>query len=188
MITKQALKAALLDTPIIAAVKNETGLQQALESECAAVFLLFGSICSIAELVQRVKDSGKMVFVHLDLVDGLSNKDVAVDFIQQNTKADGIISTRPALIRRGKEKGLFSIQRFFIHDSLSYELVLRQSSDADMVDVLPGSIPKTIRRLSVALNRPLIASGLLADKEDVINALSAGALAVSTTSPELWTL
>lgn len=188
MTTKQTLTAALLDTPIIAAVKNEEGLQLALQSDCSAIFLLFGSICSIASLVQQVKEHRKMAFIHLDLVDGLSNKDVAVDFIQSNTQADGIISTRPSLIRRGKELGLLTIQRFFIHDSLSYELVLRQSTHADMIDILPGSIPKTIKRLSGALNRPLIASGLLTDKEDVVNALGAGALAVSTTCPDLWSL
>ena len=186
MTTKQKLTAALLDTPIIAAVKNETGLQQALASDCVAIFLLFGTICSVGTLVQQIKDGGKMVFVHLDLIEGLSNKDVAVDYIQNNTQADGIISTRLSLIRRGKELGLFTIQRFFIHDSLSFEMVIRQSTNADMVDILPGSIPKTIHRLSTMVNRPLIASGLLTDKEDIINALGAGALAVSTTSPELW--
>lgn len=186
MTVKQKLTSALLDMPIIAAAKNEDGLQLALESDCAAIFLLFGTICSVGTLVQQIKDGGKMAFVHLDLIEGLSNRDVAVDFIQSNTQADGIISTRLSLIRRGRELGLFTIQRFFIHDSLSFEMVIRQSTDADMVDILPGSIPKTIHRLSTMVNRPLIASGLLADKEDIISALSAGALAVSTTSPALW--
>ncbi|EJW91450.1 Glycerol-3-phosphate responsive antiterminator, partial [gut metagenome] len=38
------------------------------------------------------------------------------------------------------------------------------------------------------LCRPLIASGLISDKEDVIAALSAGALAVSSTCPAVWKL
>ena len=40
-----------------------------------------------------MKQAGKMALVHLDLINGLSAKDVAVDFIKKYTKADGIIST-----------------------------------------------------------------------------------------------
>ena len=41
-------------------------------------------------------------------------------------------------------------------------------------------------RLSQRVTQPLIASGLLTDKRDVCGALAAGAVAVSTTSEELW--
>ena len=93
-----------------------------------------------------------------------------------------IISTHPNLIRRARELGLLTIQRFFMLDSLSFANVLRQSSNADAVDVLPGAIPSVIRHLVKEVRQPLIASGLLLDKSDVVAALSAGAVAVSTTS------
>ena len=44
-------------------------------------------------------DVYKRQMVHVDLITGLSGKEVAVDFIKNNTLADGIISTKPALIR-----------------------------------------------------------------------------------------
>jgi len=47
-------------------------------------------------------------------------------------------------------------------------------------------MPDVIRRLSQRVTQPLIASGLLTDKRDVCGALAAGAVAVSTTSEELW--
>ena len=49
-------------------------------------------------------------------------------------------------------------------------------------------MPKLIARLSHELNAPLIASGLIADKQDVIDALGAGAVAVSSTCPAVWEL
>ena len=49
-------------------------------------------------------------------------------------------------------------------------------------------MPRMIRKLAAELPRPLIASGLLADKEDVVSALSAGALAISTTCQSVWEL
>ncbi len=128
------------------------------------------------------------MFIHLDLVDGLASRDIAVDFIRRNTPADGIISTRQNIIRRGRECGLTTIQRCFVHDSLALANILRQPTDADFIDILPGTIPKTIRRLAQSVRRPLIASGLLTEKEDVLSALGAGAIAVSATTPELWFL
>ena len=54
------------------------------------------------------------------------------------------------------------------------------------MDILPGTMPRVISRLCGQLSQPLIASGLLSDKQDVMAALSAGAAAVSTTCEELW--
>lgn len=185
---QQKLLAVLSDAPIIAAVKNEEGLAEALSSECAVIFFLYGTVCTLPQLVVRAKAADKLAFVHLDLIDGLSGKDVAVDFVHTATQADGIISTRPNLIRRGRELGLITIQRFFLLDSLAFENVLRQSSGADAIDILPGVMPKTLRRLAERLHLPLIASGLISDKEDIMAALGAGAVAVSSTSSPLWFL
>ena len=182
------LMRVLDDSPMIAACKNDAGLERALASDCTVIYLLYGNVCTSPSLVQRIKDTGKTAFVHLDLIDGLSNRDIAVDFIRQSTAADGIITTRPNLIRRARDLGLITIQRFFLLDSIAIENVIRQASQADVVEILPGPMPKIIRRLVGQIRQPLIASGLIMDKEDIISALSAGALAVSATNPDLWFL
>ena len=82
--------------PIIAAVKDEEQLEHALASDCDILFFLFGSICTIPGLVARAKEAGKLAFVHLDLTQGLSGKEVAADFIQAYTRADGVISALSA--------------------------------------------------------------------------------------------
>ncbi len=177
---------AIQDCPVIAALKNDEGLEKALASDCTTVFFLYGTILNIASLIERAKAAGKLVFVHADLIEGMTSKDITADYIARNTQADGIISTRPNLIRRAKSLGLLTIQRFFLFDSLSYENVLRQSSNADAVDLLPATMPRVLERLSGQIRQLIIASGLLADKQDVMAALSAGVQAVSTTSPALW--
>ena len=177
---------ALQDQPVIAAVKNDAGLERALESECTVIFFLYGTILNIPQLVRRVKEKKKLAFVHADLIEGMSGKDISADFLALNTQADGIISTRPNLIRRARELGLITIQRYFLLDSMAFENVLRQGSGADVIDILPGAMPQIIRRLAGQLPQPLIASGLLQEKGDVMAALSAGAMAVSTTNEGLW--
>ena len=60
----------------------------------------------------------------------------------------------------------------------------------DMVEVMPGICPRVIRRLSSAEGRrlPVIAGGMIEEKEDIVEALSAGASGVSTSRTELWEL
>lgn len=86
---------ALQDCPVIAALKSDEGLEKAIASDCTTVFFLYGTILNIASHVERVKQAGKIVFVHADLIEGLTARDITADFIAQNTQADGIISTRP---------------------------------------------------------------------------------------------
>ena len=179
---------AIQDAPVIAAVKNDEGLDRALDCDSSVIFLLYGTILNITDLVRRVKEAGKLAFIHIDLVEGMSAKDISAEYISSRTEADGIISTHPNLIRRARELELLTIQRFFMLDSLSFANVLRQSSNADVVDVLPGAITSVIRHLVREVHQPLIASGLLLEKADVVAALSAGASAVSTTSEQLWSV
>lgn len=177
--------------PVIAAIKDEEGLKACLASDIDIVFILYGDLCSIADIVDTLKSHGKLAMVHMDLLGGLSTKDtIAVDFIRERTKADGIISTKPALIRRAHELGMFTIQRFFVIDSLAIENIRKQtdSGATDLIEILPGVMPKVISRICGMISVPVIAGGLISDKEDVLAALNAGAVAVSTTKAEIWNL
>ncbi|HHW31627.1 MAG TPA: glycerol-3-phosphate responsive antiterminator [Clostridiaceae bacterium] len=180
----------LAESPVIPAIKDYQGLERCIESESNMVFILFGDICSISDIVTKVKNSGKYAIVHIDLIEGLSSKDVAVDFIVKYTKADGIISTKNNLIRYAKSKGLITIQRFFLIDSLAFSNLSKHASyeDADLIEILPGVMPNVISKVVRISKVPVIAGGLITEKEDIISALSAGATAVSTTNSKVWFL
>mgnify|MGYP003276713566 FL=1 len=181
---------ALYDCPVVASVKDEAGLERALASQCRVVFLLFGSVLNIAALVARVKGAGKLALVHLDLVEGLAQRDVSVDFLARDTRADGVITTRPQLARHAKGLGLISLQRFFLLDSMAVENMRKtlEQDGCDLIEVLPGAMPKVLRGLTASIRKPVIAGGLICDKEDVTGALAAGAVAVSSTSEDVWFL
>ncbi len=49
-------------------------------------------------------------------------------------------------------------------------------------------MPKIINELGEKTNIPIIAGGLIRDKEDVINCLNAGAIGISTSKEEVWYL
>ena len=180
--------------PVIAAVKNDVGLQAAVEmEEIQVIFVLYGDVCTIPEILERIKAAGKKAMVHIDLIAGLSAKEISVEFIARQTRADGIITTKPALVRRAKELGIFAVLRFFVIDSLALKNIENLemqcgTSRPDFIEVLPGVMPKVLGRIAKVSRIPMIAGGLITEKEDVIAALSAGAIAVSSTNQDVWNL
>lgn len=178
--------------PIIAAVKDDDGLKRALTEDVEIIFVLYGDICTIPEIVDMIKKAGKVAMVHVDLITGLNNsKDICLDFIKNNTAADGIITTKSNLIPHARELELNTVLRYFILDSLALQNIEKQARSSgikpDIIEFLPGIVlPKMIRRINKVSRVPIIAGGLIADKEDVMNALDAGALAISSTNEKVW--
>lgn len=181
---------AVLDSPVIAAVKNESGLRESLAcEEIRIVFILYGDICNIASIVHRVKQANKFAIVHVDLINGLASREITVDWLHSTTEADGVISTRQPFIARAKELHLVSILRVFLLDSIALASLEKLGSvKPDFIDVLPGMMPKIIRRVCSKVEVPVLAGGLISEKEDVLAALDAGALAISTTNQNVWRL
>ena len=185
---KQVFKDALEASPIITAIKDDEGLKRCKESDSQVVFILYGDICTIADQVDEIKASGKIAMVHIDLIVGLSPKEIAVDFIRKYTNADGIITTKPTLIKRAKELGLYTILRLFVIDSMAYENIDRQIKAArpDIIEILPALMPKVVKKICTMTRTPVIAGGLVAEKEDIMELLDAGVTSISTTNPVLW--
>ena len=177
----------LEQSPVLPAVKDEDALPRALRCESRVVFLLGGDLLSIRRWIDLTHEAGKQAAVHLDLVGGLAPREVAVDWLQQQG-ADGIISTRPHLIRRGRELGLLSVLRVFAIDSKAVGNLQKETEmvTPDVIEILPGTLPRVIERLSKKIPVPLIAGGLMTDKSDIVSALHAGALCASTSDEELW--
>ena len=173
--------------PVVPALKDESRLEDCLRCPCGVVFVLCGDILNIGEIIRRLHAGGKKAVIHADLVNGLAPKEIAADFLR-HCGADGIISTRPALTRRGRDLGMLSVLRIFALDSKAVSKAHSEVDvgNPDMIEILPGPIPRVIARLSNELSVPVIAGGLLEEKSDILAALGAGALCVSTTDSHLW--
>lgn len=184
----QEFLSGLKSCPVIAAVRDMEGVRRAALSPVRAIFILGGSILNLGALCDVAHGAGKRVFVHLDLCEGLGKDVAGVDWCVQYARPDGLISTRSPLLKRASEKGLMTIQRLFLMDSasLNHGSKLLSAAGPDMVEVLPALVPKAITRLSRELKRPVIAGGMATEPMEVVQALQAGALAVSTSERALW--
>lgn len=185
------IREELYENPMIMAIKDGKDLRECLKEEYEdnkIVFVLFGTIETIPTIVEKLKNKGKIVFVHENLIEGLSSSHYSPSFIKKYTEADGIITTRAQNAYEARKIGLLSVFRFFLLDSLSYESVKDsiKNTSSDLLEVLPGIMPKMVTEISKRTCTPLVAGGLIRDKSDVFGALNAGAIAVSSSNYEVW--
>ena len=187
---KKEFREALEDSPVIAAIKDDAGLEKCLTCDSRIIFILYGDVITIPKIVDRVRSAGKSAMVHIDLIQGLSSREVAVDFIHTYTSADGIISTRAPLIQRARELSMYTVMRFFLLDSMAFESIEKQLGHIrpDVVEVLPGPMPGIVKKICRLVSCPVIAGGLVSEKSDVLALLDAGASAISSTNQGVWFL
>lgn len=176
--------------PVIAAVQNENDLETAINSHVTTIFLLCADIFNAKSLVDRIKKVNKRALIHIDFLEGIGKDSKAIDYIIEVIQPDGVISTKSSHIKIAKEKGMFTVQRFFLIDNKSYEMTIQsvKSKQPDMIEIMPGVMPGVIKRITGQLSIPVIAGGLISSKQDIMEALKSGAIGVSTGKKSLWEL
>jgi len=146
------------------------------------------NIVNIKEYCDKLREKNKVIYIHIDMIDGLNSTNNGIDYIMNTIKPDGILTTKSNVVAHAYKNNISVIQRFFILDTLSYEKALSNIKENKIVaaEIMPGLMPKVIKKLSQKTHIPIITGGLIKEKEDVINAIKAGALSVSTTETSLW--
>lgn len=172
---------------VIAAARSDSELLIASKSKVDIIFMLSPNISDIKKQTQLVHSHGKKIFIHLDLAEGIGKDEYGIRFAKEQG-VDGIISTRTNIIKMAKKEGLFTVQRFFLVDSQSVSTTIEsaKTSKADMIEIMPGTISKIINRLKEELKTPIVAGGLIETKEEINEAISCGATAISTGKQEFW--
>jgi glycerol uptake operon antiterminator len=174
-------------SPVIAAIRDSKW-QAALASPAEVLFYLEPHLSTIGDCVAQAHGAGKLIFVHLDMAEGIGKDKEGVQYLAQ-MGVDGIISTRAQIIRFAKDAGLLTVQRFFALDSQGLDSIqeMLKSSHPHCIEIMPGVIPKAIGRFATG-SIPVIAGGLIETKAEITGALGGGAIAVSTGCEALWYL
>lgn len=174
--------------PILPAIRDLKDFDKILESQHHYFALLDMHLSQLKPIVRAAKKYDKKVLLHADLVHGLRSDESAAEFLCQDIQPYGLISTRGTMLSVAKKKGLLTIQRIFMLDSLSLQTSYRtlEKVKPDIIELLPGIIPSMIKEVRKETNVPVIAGGLIRTKQDVKQAIDAGASAVSTTRFDLW--
>lgn len=176
--------------PVIPAIRDIGRIETAVSKQSQCIFLLTGNILNIRDVVKYVRDSGRRIFLHIDLLEGISKNSMGIKYIAKEIKPDGIITTRANLISCAKSEGLFTIQRIFVLDSLAVDNAEKSIKhvNPDAIEILPAVIPKIIKKICLRVRHPVIAGGLIEDAQEVKAALKHGALAISVTNEDIWNI
>lgn len=173
--------------PVIAAIRDD-GWEAALHSPAQVLFYLSADLTTVHQRIKQAHDAGKILLIHLDLAEGIGKDRAGIRYLAQQG-VDGIISTKPQIIRAARDMGLLTVQRFFALDSKGMESIeeMLRTSTPHLIEIMPGVIGKAIRRFS-GCGIPIIAGGLVETKAEVTEAINCGAAAVSTGKEDLWYL
>jgi len=177
-----------MENPVIAAVTQLESLDKAIDSPCKNVFLLTGNIFNLKEIAHRVQSKYKGIYICVDLIDRFSKDTWGLEYIVTKIKPDGIITSKTNLVKLAKDLGAFTIYRQQVFDSTSlYESIKNiKSSRPHVVEILPGIIPRVIQQVYKNTKIPVVASGLIMDKNDVWTSLNAGAVGIVSSKEHIW--
>ena len=176
---------------VIPACRTEADFACALRlPEAPSLILLFGDINTLPELLQRANAAGKLLLVHLDLLEGVGRDKAGIAFLAK-LGVKGLITTKPQLGKLARQEGLRVIQRMFLVDSESLRTGIRilKGFRPDAIEALPASTPASVlAELKEATDVPIMAGGLVRSADDVRQAVANGACAVSVSLRQLWNI
>lgn len=178
----------MMEQKIIPASSNLKEFEAFLESSYEVGVFLEIHISQLKNISKLAKNAGKKMIYHVDLIQGLKSDDYATEYVCQEFKPYGLISTKSSVILKAKQKNVIAIQRVFLLDSHAIEksIKLVQRTKPDYIELLPGTMPWMIEEIKERLDVPILAGGLIRTEADVENAIKAGASGITTSRKELW--
>jgi glycerol uptake operon antiterminator len=132
---------------ILPAIRTMKDLEKLINTdykECVLLDTHIGHLKSIMELLDK---NNLETYIHIDLIKGMSHDEFACEYIIQNYKPKGIVSTKTKVIKKAKALNTTSILRVFVIDShaLTRSIELINRVEPDFVEVLPGIASKAIK-------------------------------------------
>jgi glycerol uptake operon antiterminator len=181
--------AALAGSPCCPAVTTDEQFDRALLSHAEVLFVLRANGLELSHLVRRAHDQGKLVAVHLDLLAGLRSDRGAVGWLARSG-ADAVITSHGHLVAAIKNQSMVAVQRLLAahRSQLAAGLASIARSEPDVVEFLPGVVLPQVRDLAPRSGPPMLAGGFVRTQDDVRAILAAGALAVTTSREDLWSM
>ncbi|WP_053362884.1 glycerol-3-phosphate responsive antiterminator [Bacillus sp. FJAT-27251] len=177
-----------MNQKILPACSNMKDFERFLKSPYEIGVFLEMHVAQLKNVSAMAEAHGKKMLYHVDMIQGIKSDDYSTEFICQEYRPYGLISTKSSVILKARQKGILAVQRVFLLDShaleKSYKLI--KKTQPDFIEVLPGAMPHLIAEVREKAGIPLFAGGFIRSVEDVENALNAGAVAVTTSQKDIW--
>lgn len=185
--------------PILLAISQMKEFEKFLKCPLDTCILMDFHINLLPAMMQSAHAAGKTVYLHADLLRGISADEFGCEYLCQRLHADGIISTKPKVLETARRNHVTTILRLFLIDTKSLDkgAALIRSLQPDHVELLPGlacdAITDLKQRLQPASDKHSIAcptqsflcGGLIKTQSQITRCLEAGACAVTLSDRKL---
>ncbi len=173
---------------ILPAIREMRDLEKLVKTDYKRCVLLDAHIGHLKSIMDLLKQHKMQTYIHVDLTRGVAHDEFGCEYLIQNFKPEGIVSTKPKVIKKAKTLKVTTILRVFVIDShaLNRSIALIKQVQPDFVEVLPGVASKVIQKVYDETKTPVIAGGLIDQPEEVAAAVSSGAEYVTTSNKTLW--
>jgi glycerol uptake operon antiterminator len=173
---------------VLPAISNFKSLKQFIASEHPICILMDFQLAELEEIILELKENKKRVFIHIDLIKGLSSDEFGAIYLIQKLHVDGLISIKPSVINLAKKRNVASIQRIFLKDTLSLNksLALIEKTEPDFLEILPAISNSVLDHIVNKTKALVICGGLIQTKQEIQSCLDHGAVSVTTSNNTLW--
>ena len=180
--------------PILLAISQMKDFEKFLQSPLDTCILMDFHINLLPSMMQAAHAAGKTVYLHADLLRGVSADEFGCEYLCQRLRADGIISTKPKVLEAARRNRVATILRLFLIDTKSLDkgAALIKNLQPDHVELLPGlacdAIADLKQRLQPEANtqpQSFLCGGLIKTHAQITRCLEAGACAVTLSDRTL---
>jgi glycerol uptake operon antiterminator len=173
---------------VLPALSNFKAIKKFLKTDLEYGILVDFQLAEIGHIIKDLKDNNKKILIHIDLIKGLKADEYGAIHLIQNHQVDGIISIKPKVIETAKKRGIKTMQRIFLKDSISLHQSLQiiNRTEPDCVEILPGISSDILKNIKSSIPYPVYCGGLITTQDQVDACLENGASGVTSSNTDLW--
>ncbi|OJH07381.1 MAG: transcriptional regulator [Alcanivorax borkumensis] len=177
----------LLRAPVMATLYGVDNLQAFLDSKAEVGIVANIALRHVAEVLNALKKSNKLIVLNIDSCEGLSQDKGAIEFLAE-IGISVLLSTRVPTIQKAAQCGLLTMQKVFVTDRSTWPRSLKAISQSapNLVQIMPSPMLGYLSAEDKRRLPPVVASGFICNETDVATAMKQGAIAVSSSNKSLW--
>jgi glycerol uptake operon antiterminator len=177
-----------MERSLIPAITNIKDLEYFLTLDHTTCVVMSIHVSMLQRVITRLKEKNKIVWLHLDLIPGLSSDEYGAEYAIQSFHVDGIVSTKSSAIKAAKKKKVTAIYRVFLIDTASVEKSLSRIDELqpDFIEFLPALAHKILPLIQDRIHVPVIGGGLIQTIDDMEDCFASGMIAVTVSKTHLW--
>lgn len=191
---KQFIKDIIFElkkNPVIPCTNNFNDILEKKYNAIKIVLLYDLNIFGLIDIAKKNKTANKIIILNIDTLKGLVADEYGIKFLRDCIGINVLTTASPKTVNCLKKLDMPVIQSMFILDtkSLKKGIELIKTGKPDLIDIRPGILyPKAFEYIRKSFDFPVICSGFINNKEDLIKILDSGAIGITTSSRELWNL